>query len=431
MTFLEHLEELRRRLIISAVSVLVGMIICWFLREFILSFLLDPLYEAWSQVDGLPEPKPLNFASMLEPFVAYLKLSAVGGLFLAAPIILYQIWRFVSPGLYRRERRLALPFVVVSTLLFVGGSTMAYSLVFPIGFRFFLDFAAGQEMDRMEAAVTVGKVASPPERKKDKPQRRKAEDTNPVLSLADGGIGDASVVEAMADASVVEAMADASPEEKTPAAVPTSGAAVPTGDETWYEWLAGRVLKKDCGVFSAASRDDGASVGLTFEWHNARCGKPPELNKLRRDDEKISVAWNKQQAGLKGYVRMVAVDGQVVPGPHTYTLAVPVNPEAKRLAPVLMIKDYLAFAIRLLLAFGVIFELPILISFLALAGIVNYKQLLRFSRWFMVIAVLIGAMLTPPDVITQILLALPLMVLYFLSVLFAYLFGPKVEDEGN
>jgi sec-independent protein translocase protein TatC len=93
-----------------------------------------------------------------------------------------------------------------------------------------------------------------------------------------------------------------------------------------------------------------------------------------------------------------------------------------------MIKDYLAFAIRLLLAFGVIFELPILISFLALAGIVNYKQLIRFSRWFMVIAVLIGAMLTPPDVITQLLLALPLMVLYFLSVLFAYLFGPKVED---
>jgi hypothetical protein len=295
---------------------------------------------------------------------------------------------------------------------------MAYSLVFPIGFRFFLDFAAGKEMDRMEAAVTVGKVAPPPKLKKDEPPRPMAEEKIPVLTLADGGIGDASVA---------EIVADASPEQQTHTAVPTSAAA-PVGDQTWYEWLAGRFLKKDCGVFSAAAGDDGASVGLTFEWHNARCGKPPELNKLRRGDEKISVAWNKQQAGLQGYVRMVAVDGQVVPGPHTYTLAVPVNPEAKRLAPVLMIKDYLAFAIRLLLAFGVIFELPILISFLALAGIVNYKQLLRFSRWFMVIAVLIGAMLTPPDVITQLLLALPLMVLYFLSVLFAYLFGPKVED---
>jgi Tat protein translocase TatC len=418
MTFLEHLEELRRRLIISAVSVLVGMIICWFLREFILSFLLDPLYEAWSQVDGLPEPKPLNFASMLEPFVAYLKLSAVGGLFLAAPVILYQIWKFVSPGLYRRERRLALPFVFVSTLLFVGGSTMAYSLVFPIGFRFFLDFAAGQEMEHMETAVTVGKVAPPPDLKKVEPPRRMAEDKIPVLTFADGGIGDASVA---------KMVVDASPEQQTQTVVPPSGVP-PAGDETWYEWLAGRVLKKDCGVFSAAAEDDGASVGLTFVWHNARCGKPPELNKLRCDDEKISVAWKKQQADLQGYVRMVAVDGQVVRGQHTYTLTVPVNPEAKRLAPVLMIKDYLAFAIRLLLAFGVIFELPILISFLALAGIVNYKQLLRFSRWFMVIAVLIGAMLTPPDVITQLLLALPLMVLYFLSVLFAYLFGPKVED---
>ena len=162
MTFLEHLEELRRRLILSAIAILVGMIICWFMRERILSFLLDPLYEAWSLVDGLPEPKPLNFSSMLEPFVAYLKLSAVGGLFLAAPVILYQIWKFVSPGLYLRERKLALPFVFVSTLLFVGGSTMAYGLVFPIGFRFFLDFAAGQEMNRMETVVTVRETVYSP-----------------------------------------------------------------------------------------------------------------------------------------------------------------------------------------------------------------------------------------------------------------------------
>ena len=69
--------------------------------------------------------------------------------------------------------------------------------------------------------------------------------------------------------------------------------------------------------------------------------------------------------------------------------------------------------------------------FLAFAGIVNYKQLLGFSRWFLLISVVLGAMLTPPDVVTQVLLAIPLMALYFISVLFAYLLGPKVEESPD
>ena len=143
MTFLEHLEELRTRLIRCALAVLGGMIICWFFREDLRTFLEAPLYEAWRSVEGLPEPEPLKFKSLLEPFIAYLKLSAIGGIFLAAPVILYNLWKFVSPGLYPKEKKVALPFVFVSTLLFVGGSTMAYSIVFPIGFSFFLNFAAG------------------------------------------------------------------------------------------------------------------------------------------------------------------------------------------------------------------------------------------------------------------------------------------------
>ena len=74
MSFIEHLEELRKRLIICVVSIFVGMLVCWFFREQILAFLLHPLYQAWSQVDGLPPPKPLHFAGLIEPFVAYLKL---------------------------------------------------------------------------------------------------------------------------------------------------------------------------------------------------------------------------------------------------------------------------------------------------------------------------------------------------------------------
>ena len=81
MSLLEHLEELRSRIIKCAAAVLIGMVACWFFREEIRSFLEAPLYEAWRSVDGLPPPQPLNFTSLLEPFVAYLKLSAMGGVF--------------------------------------------------------------------------------------------------------------------------------------------------------------------------------------------------------------------------------------------------------------------------------------------------------------------------------------------------------------
>jgi sec-independent protein translocase protein TatC len=90
-----------------------------------------------------------------------------------------------------------------------------------------------------------------------------------------------------------------------------------------------------------------------------------------------------------------------------------------------MVKDYLSFAIRLIIAFGLIFELPIFISFLAIAGIVNYRQLIAFFRYFFVISVIAGAILTPPDVVTQLLLAAPLMLLYALSIVVAYLFGER------
>ena len=139
-----------------------------------------------------------------------------------------------------------------------------------------------------------------------------------------------------------------------------------------------------------------------------------------------------------GTVRSVSSDGVDLerfaatdfptPGVHAYVLKAPKNPSAHRLVPVLMVQDYLSFAIRLLLAFGLVFELPILISFLALAGIVNYRHLIHFFRYFMVLAFVIGAILTLPDVITQLLLATPLVVLYAASIVVAYLFGERPTD---
>jgi len=428
MSFIEHLEELRKRLIHSIIAVFVGMIICWFFREQILSFLLEPLYQAWRQVDGLPEPKPLNFSSMIEPFIAYLKLSALGGVFLGAPVILYHIWKFVAPGLYNRERRLALPFVLFSTLLFVVGSIMAYYMVFPIGFRFFLDFAAGLDMVELEASVSITRVMDETNRSQPIPLPTPKQTVNEEhRKLVDGGepdaappnpiaVGDGGTNEsAQAPIDAPEENEASTKEEQQP--------------EAWYSVLLSRWLRGECATFNATEGKEGTSVALRLEWHKAQCGNTPKLIKVKRDGQLLPVAWDEATEPRPGYVAMTAMDRHPVKPTHLYTLLVPKNPGEKRLAPVLMVKDYLSFAIRILLAFGLIFELPILISFLSIAGIVNYKQLLRFSRWFLVIAVVIAALLTPPDVITQCMMAGPLMVLYEIGIIGARIFGKKKPIE--
>ncbi len=420
MTFLEHLEELRRRLVFCALSVLAGMVICWFFREQIRAFLEAPLYEAWSTVPGLPEPEPLRFKSLLEPFVAYLKLSAIGGVFLAAPVLMYNLWKFIAPGLYSKEKKMVLPFVFVSSLLFVGGSAMAYAVVFPIGFSFFLDFAAGGEVEKYDATVEI-LPGGEPQREVEKVVVAKRPEVVPYervgrvySGVLDGGpLG----VDAGVDRGRV-AQDDAGPD--------------PPGEEediAWWEVFLNRLLRGSCGTLEARQCKIGTVI-LTYTWDLDSCNNVPELSTLSRGDEEIEVEWNEVETPPEGTVVFETLDTGLRMGMQEYELSVVTLPEDHgKLLPMLMVKDYLSFAVRLLLAFGIVFELPILITFLALAGIVNYRQLLKFSKWFIVLSVVISAMLTPPDVITQILLATPLTILYFLSILVAYIFGPKPDDE--
>jgi Tat protein translocase TatC len=415
MTFLEHLEELRKRLIISVVAVFVAMIGCWFFREEIMAFLLRPLYEAWRHVDSLDEPKPLNFTSMLEPFVAYLKLSAIGGLFLASPVVLYQLWAFISPGLYPKERRMALPFVLVSTLLFVGGSIMAYAVVFPIGFKFFLDFAAGQEMVSLESTVTVTETRLDTEGTSGRAM-------SPVAYL-DAGPDAAAPVQAMSGS-------DTAPGPDLPVRkISPKQESVPKRDAQpthWFSAFIANFIKGDCATFSAIPDDKPGRVRLTAVWQRLKCGDPPKELVVRRNGDRVHLRWHLSDNSEPDKDILYTFDTPPK-GAYEYALHFPKNPTEHRLAPVLMVKDYLSFAVRLLLAFGLIFELPILISFLAIAGIVDYKQLIHFFRYFFVLSVIIGAILTPPDVVTQLLLAFPLVILYAFSILVAYFFGERPD----
>lgn len=133
--FLSHLEELRKRLIVCAIAVGVGFGLSYFFSERLFLILVSPLKA------NLPAGDRLIFTNLPEMFFTYIKTAFIAGILLSAPLIFYEIWLFVAPGLYRREKRYIIPFVVSSTILFVGGALFGYFVVFPFGFRFFLGFA--------------------------------------------------------------------------------------------------------------------------------------------------------------------------------------------------------------------------------------------------------------------------------------------------
>jgi sec-independent protein translocase protein TatC len=130
------LEELRKRLVISAISIGVGFAISYGFKEKLFQILLRPLISVMKTGDKL------IFTGLPEAFFTYLKVAFLSGLLLSTPVILYQFWMFVAPGLYRKEKRLMFPIVILSSFFFLGGALFGYFIVFPFGFKFFLSFAS-------------------------------------------------------------------------------------------------------------------------------------------------------------------------------------------------------------------------------------------------------------------------------------------------
>jgi sec-independent protein translocase protein TatC len=243
MTFWEHLEELRRRLIYSVIAILVCSIGVWFFREEILGWLTHPFVRAWS-ASSFGTKAQLHFPSPAALFIAYLKIAGLGGVILSLPVTLFQIWGFVAPGLYSTERKLVLPLVVGSCVLFAIGAGFAWGVVSPLAFEYLLGFG-----------------------------------------------------------------------------------------------------------------------------------------------------------GQLGNTELVVV-------------------------PTVMVDEYIGFVTQMLLAFGVTFQLPVVIFFLASAGIVRHTHLIRFARYFVVVAFAISA------VLSQFLLAVPLCILYAVSIGLAYFVGRRRETKA-
>jgi len=139
MPLMEHLRELRRRLIVTGVSVGVGVVVCFFFAPDIWSVLVAPMNDALRANDA----GTMAILAPLEGVVTYLKVAVASGFFVSTPVIAWQIWSFIGPGLYKKEKRVVLPLVFASTALFVGGAAFGYFVIFKYAFGFFLSVTAG------------------------------------------------------------------------------------------------------------------------------------------------------------------------------------------------------------------------------------------------------------------------------------------------
>lgn len=137
MSFLERLEELRQRLIRSVLAIVVGFGVCFYFSDQIYGLLARPLTDT---LHALHMSEKLVYTNPTDPFNLYIKLSIVAGLFLSSPYILWQVWLFVSPGLYRHEKRYVWPFVLLTSGLFLAGGFFAYKMAFPAALRFLVEF---------------------------------------------------------------------------------------------------------------------------------------------------------------------------------------------------------------------------------------------------------------------------------------------------
>lgn len=148
MSFLDHLEELRKRLVYSIIAVAVGFLLCWGYAENIFAIMQRPIMDALHR-NGMSEK--LVYLNPTEPFNLYLKIGFMAGLFVASPFVLYQVWLFISPGLYRNERRYVLPFMASTVGLFLAGGFFGYKMVYPAALDFLIGY--GKQFQPM---ITIG-----------------------------------------------------------------------------------------------------------------------------------------------------------------------------------------------------------------------------------------------------------------------------------
>ena len=145
-SFVEHLTELRSRLVRSIIYLFLFFIVCYFFAENIYSFLVEPYAEAVKNDDV---DRRMIFTALHETFITYLKVAFFAAMFISSPLILTQIWKFVAPGLYKNEKRALLPYLIATPTLFLLGGMLVYYLIMPLAIKFFLTFETSAQLNNL------------------------------------------------------------------------------------------------------------------------------------------------------------------------------------------------------------------------------------------------------------------------------------------
>jgi len=151
MSFLDHLDELRRRIMWALGAVVLGFAIACVFYQQLFDFVIAPMRAM------LPAGQSLIYTEPTEALMLYVKIAVIAGILIASPGVMAQVWLFVAPGLYSHEKKLAIPFIALSSLFFIGGAAFAHYVVFPITFTFFASFSSDTItfMPRIEPAFAL------------------------------------------------------------------------------------------------------------------------------------------------------------------------------------------------------------------------------------------------------------------------------------
>ena len=390
MSLLEHLAELRTRLFRFTVAVLVlGIGSLVFARE-LYGLLMRPVLLS------LPaDAASLVYTSAIEEINVLMKIGLYAGVFLSTPVLLWQVWGFVAPGLYQQERRFAAPFIFFGSLAFVGGAAFCYFAVLPQMFTFLLQ---KEDASAIERRLAVARL-----RESDMLRYLELGDPDHAGALARVALGDLEAAgegqttegsfgltlvpkeskEAHERVEALGRLIDALRRNRLDAEGASPGsleAAVDLRVEASKAWGAGDFSKV------AALTDEAARL----------CGEF-----LGPRSEEAGAIWKVE--------RLIAV-GQARSESINWT------------RPMLSMSEQLTLVLVLELAFGVIFELPLVMAVLGMVGLVSSKFLFKYQRHALVVCLILAAVITPTgDVVNLSLMAGPMLLCYELGVLLVWL----------
>ena len=383
MSLAEHLTELRARLVKCTLAVLVlGGVSLIFARP-IFGLLMQPVLAALP-----PDARSLIYTSGIEEINVLMKVGVYCGIFLTTPVLLWQIWGFVSPGLYPEERRYASPFVVFGSLAFIMGAAFCYFAVLPSMFQFLLNEEESAAVeDRMETA------------------RMRTDDALRFLRLGDAERAGQLAKEASSalgsagDKKLLEP--EVMPSESVELAARLEGLgklldATADGFGVPSRLVLRQAVEKRVVAAEAFGRKDYAVAAAAMdEAASLLAGVAPTRT------EELSGLWRLEKELAAGHARHEAL---------------------RWTRPMLTMNEQLSLVLVLLLAFGVIFELPLVMALLGVVGVVKSQWLFKYQRHAFVVCIIAAAVLTPTgDVVNLSLMAGPMLLCYELGVLAVWL----------